>query len=171
MLDRETRQSSHKTLVDHLRWRRHHHHHVRSPRHPRAMGRAHEDPTTSSEPGRCQGGRSGQGTSKPIWTHHRRHHHQPLSPSVGAWPPPSAAPLTGAARAGISTIDQSQAAPAAPPGLCSMTPVAMAVGGGARGWARGGWRRRLVMSTHASILLDSVGPPSAEVCRTTASFP
>ena len=29
----------------------------------------------------------------------------------------------------------------------------------------------LLMSTHASILVDSVGPPSAEVCRTTASFP
>jgi hypothetical protein len=28
-----------------------------------------------------------------------------------------------------------------------------------------------VMSTHASILVDSVGPPSAEVCRTTTSFP
>ena len=30
---------------------------------------------------------------------------------------------------------------------------------------------RDVMSTHASILVDSVGPPSAEVCRTAASFP
>jgi hypothetical protein len=30
-----------------------------------------------------------------------------------------------------------------------------------------GW----VMSTHTSVLVDSVGPPSAEVCRTTASFP
>jgi hypothetical protein len=28
-----------------------------------------------------------------------------------------------------------------------------------------------LMSTHASVLVDSVGPPSAEVCRTTASFP
>jgi hypothetical protein len=28
-----------------------------------------------------------------------------------------------------------------------------------------------VMSTHASILVDSVGPSSAEVCRTAASFP
>jgi hypothetical protein len=28
-----------------------------------------------------------------------------------------------------------------------------------------------VMSTHASFLVDSVGPPSAEVCRTAASFP
>ena len=28
-----------------------------------------------------------------------------------------------------------------------------------------------VMSTHASILVDSVGPPRAEVCRTAASFP
>jgi hypothetical protein len=28
-----------------------------------------------------------------------------------------------------------------------------------------------LMSTHASILVDSVGPPSAEVCRTAASFP
>jgi hypothetical protein len=28
-----------------------------------------------------------------------------------------------------------------------------------------------LMSMHASILVDSVGPPSAEVCRTTASFP
>src|SRR3954451_4932546 len=28
-----------------------------------------------------------------------------------------------------------------------------------------------LMSTHTSILLDSVGPPSGEVCRTTASFP
>jgi hypothetical protein len=27
-----------------------------------------------------------------------------------------------------------------------------------------------LMSTNASILVDSVGPPSAEVCRTTASF-
>jgi hypothetical protein len=28
-----------------------------------------------------------------------------------------------------------------------------------------------VMSTHASVLVDSVGPPSAEVCRVAASFP
>jgi hypothetical protein len=28
-----------------------------------------------------------------------------------------------------------------------------------------------LMSTHASILVDSVGPPSAEVCRAAASFP
>ena len=28
-----------------------------------------------------------------------------------------------------------------------------------------------LMSTHASILVDSVGPPSAEVCRTATSFP
>jgi hypothetical protein len=28
-----------------------------------------------------------------------------------------------------------------------------------------------LMSTHASILVDSVGPPSAEVCRIAASFP
>jgi hypothetical protein len=30
---------------------------------------------------------------------------------------------------------------------------------------------RMVMSTHTSVIVDSVGPPSAEVCRTTASFP
>jgi hypothetical protein len=30
---------------------------------------------------------------------------------------------------------------------------------------------RTLMSMHASILVDSVGPPSAEVCRTAASFP
>jgi hypothetical protein len=29
----------------------------------------------------------------------------------------------------------------------------------------------VLMSTHASVLVDSVGPPSAEVCRTAASFP
>ena len=28
-----------------------------------------------------------------------------------------------------------------------------------------------LMSMHAYILVDSVGPPSAEVCRTAASFP
>jgi hypothetical protein len=28
-----------------------------------------------------------------------------------------------------------------------------------------------MMSTHASVLVDSVGPPSAEVCRAAASFP
>jgi hypothetical protein len=28
-----------------------------------------------------------------------------------------------------------------------------------------------VMSMHVSVLVDSVGPPSAEVCRTAASFP
>jgi hypothetical protein len=32
-------------------------------------------------------------------------------------------------------------------------------------------QRGLVMSTHASVLVDSVGPPSAEVCRAAASFP
>ncbi|KAK1682485.1 hypothetical protein QYE76_043333 [Lolium multiflorum] len=32
-------------------------------------------------------------------------------------------------------------------------------------------RKRGVMSTHASIPVDSVGPPRAEVCRTAASFP
>jgi hypothetical protein len=31
--------------------------------------------------------------------------------------------------------------------------------------------QRWVMSMHASILVGSVGPPSAEVCRTAASFP
>jgi hypothetical protein len=34
---------------------------------------------------------------------------------------------------------------------------------------RDAWR--WVMSTHASILIDSVGPPSTEVCRAAASFP
>jgi hypothetical protein len=29
----------------------------------------------------------------------------------------------------------------------------------------------VLMSTHASVLVDSVGPPSAEVCRAAASFP
>ena len=29
----------------------------------------------------------------------------------------------------------------------------------------------VLMSTGASILVDSVGPPRAEVCRTAASFP
>jgi hypothetical protein len=28
-----------------------------------------------------------------------------------------------------------------------------------------------LMSTHASVLVDSVGPPSAEVCRAASSFP
>jgi hypothetical protein len=28
-----------------------------------------------------------------------------------------------------------------------------------------------MISTHASVLGDSVGPPSVEVCRTAASFP
>jgi hypothetical protein len=28
-----------------------------------------------------------------------------------------------------------------------------------------------LMSTHASVLVDSVGPPSAEVSRAAASFP
>jgi hypothetical protein len=28
-----------------------------------------------------------------------------------------------------------------------------------------------LISTHASVLVDSVGPPSAEVCRAAASFP
>jgi hypothetical protein len=36
---------------------------------------------------------------------------------------------------------------------------------------REGVMSTVVMSTHASILVDSVGPPSAEVCRTAASFP
>jgi hypothetical protein len=37
----------------------------------------------------------------------------------------------------------------------------------------GGWCfcRGWMMSTHASVLVDSVRPPSAEVCRTAASFP
>jgi hypothetical protein len=30
---------------------------------------------------------------------------------------------------------------------------------------------KILMSTHASVLVDSVGPPSAEVCRAAASFP
>jgi hypothetical protein len=30
---------------------------------------------------------------------------------------------------------------------------------------------RGVMSTHVFVLVDSVGPPSAEVCRAAASFP
>jgi hypothetical protein len=30
---------------------------------------------------------------------------------------------------------------------------------------------RVLMSTHASVLVDGVGPPSAEVCRAAASFP
>ena len=39
------------------------------------------------------------------------------------------------------------------------------------GSSLGPYRRWGVMSTHASILVDSVGPPRAEVCRTAASFP
>jgi hypothetical protein len=31
--------------------------------------------------------------------------------------------------------------------------------------------RRRLMSTHASVLVNSVGPPSAEICRAAASFP
>jgi hypothetical protein len=42
----------------------------------------------------------------------------------------------------------------------------MRTGSGQSERGRGG-----VMSTHASILIDSVGPPSTEVCRTAASFP
>jgi hypothetical protein len=30
---------------------------------------------------------------------------------------------------------------------------------------------RLLMSMDASVLVDSVGPPSAKVCRAAASFP
>jgi ATP-binding cassette subfamily B (MDR/TAP) protein 1 len=30
---------------------------------------------------------------------------------------------------------------------------------------------KVLMSTHASVLVDSVGPPSVEVCRTATSFP
>jgi hypothetical protein len=33
------------------------------------------------------------------------------------------------------------------------------------------WSARCLMSTHASILVDSVGALSAEVCRTATSFP
>jgi hypothetical protein len=33
------------------------------------------------------------------------------------------------------------------------------------------YKKGPMMSTHTSILVDSVGPPSAEVCRTTSSFP
>jgi hypothetical protein len=32
-------------------------------------------------------------------------------------------------------------------------------------------QRGALMSIHASVLVDSVGPASAEVCRTPASFP
>jgi histone deacetylase 1/2 len=38
-------------------------------------------------------------------------------------------------------------------------------------WAGNMDDRRSMMSTHASVLVDSVGPPSAEVCRAAASFP
>jgi hypothetical protein len=38
-------------------------------------------------------------------------------------------------------------------------------------WARDVSEGTGVMSTHASGLVDSVGPPSAEVCRAAASFP
>jgi hypothetical protein len=31
--------------------------------------------------------------------------------------------------------------------------------------------KQALMSTHASVLVDSVGPPSAEVCITASSFP
>jgi hypothetical protein len=37
--------------------------------------------------------------------------------------------------------------------------------------AEGSGARRRVISTHASVLVDSVGPPSVEVCRAAASFP
>jgi hypothetical protein len=33
------------------------------------------------------------------------------------------------------------------------------------------WLPRVLMSTHASVLIDSVEPESAEVCRAAASFP
>jgi hypothetical protein len=40
-----------------------------------------------------------------------------------------------------------------------------------RGLRLGVLWRRAVMSTHASVLVDSVGPSSAEVYRAAASFP
>jgi hypothetical protein len=46
--------------------------------------------------------------------------------------------------------------------------------GGVAGPLRSGARGRPIgrmMSMHASVLVDSVGPPSAEVCRAAASFP
>jgi hypothetical protein len=43
---------------------------------------------------------------------------------------------------------------------------------GKQGWSHDAGRRdEPLMSTHASILVDSVGPPSTEVCRAAASFP
>jgi hypothetical protein len=41
---------------------------------------------------------------------------------------------------------------------------------GVRGMRTQSWSKSL-MSTHASIPVDSVGPPSVEVRRTAASFP
>jgi hypothetical protein len=32
-------------------------------------------------------------------------------------------------------------------------------------------KKKEMMSTHASVLVDSVGPPSAEAYRAAASFP
>jgi hypothetical protein len=43
--------------------------------------------------------------------------------------------------------------------------------GGGPGGSHTTWWRTPLMSTHAFVLVDSVGPPSAEVCRAAASFP
>jgi hypothetical protein len=43
--------------------------------------------------------------------------------------------------------------------------------GGLEGRKAKDFEPEVVMSTHAFILVDSVGPPSAEDGRTTASFP
>jgi hypothetical protein len=53
---------------------------------------------------------------------------------------------------------------------CSCLFVVPAALGDKKGWVNVGLGG-LLMSTHASVLVDSVGPPSAEVCRTAASFP
>jgi hypothetical protein len=51
--------------------------------------------------------------------------------------------------------------------LAKLSRSALYVDLGSLAWAAS---RCSLMSTHASVLVDSVGPPSAEVCRTATSF-
>jgi hypothetical protein len=121
--------------------------------------RAPQSPPSPAPPPEEAAGRSPRGRRR------RQGVSSQLPRSLGGWPrresavhcPCFGSPLAVAGPAGSSLAT-------AELGVRQQAGRAVACSGGVG-------RRRCLMSTHASILVDSVGPPSAEVCRTAASFP